>query len=300
MEAKVELKQYLAQKRELVENALEEYLPKEDTYPPLIHESMRYSVFAGGKRLRPIMVLMAAELLGKERASVLFAAAAIEMVHTYSLIHDDLPAMDNDDLRRGIPTNHKKYGEDIAILAGDALLTLAFQVMSDPKHTASCSPEAILAATYELGLAAGSCGMVGGQVMDMQAERRPIEPAELKYIHTYKTGKMITASLRIGAILSTATEAQLAALTTYGENIGLAFQIVDDILDIEGNVEELGKNIQSDLTKQKATYPVLYGIEQSKIMAEKLINDAKLSLQIFEEGTQYFYQLADYIISRTY
>jgi geranylgeranyl diphosphate synthase type II len=300
MEEKTALKQYLAEKRTLVENVLEEYLPKADAYPPLIHESMRYSMFAGGKRLRPIMVLMAAELFGNESSSVLFAAAAVEMVHTYSLIHDDLPAMDNDDLRRGMPTNHKKYGEDTAILAGDALLALAFQVMTDPKHTASCSPEAILAAIYELGLAAGSCGMVGGQVMDMQAERQQIEPAELEYIHTHKTGKMITASVRIGAILSDATAEQLAALTVYGENVGLAFQIVDDILDIEGNPEELGKNIKSDLAKQKATYPAMYGIGASKIMAGKLIANAKISLQIFAERAQYFHQLADYIIARTY
>jgi geranylgeranyl diphosphate synthase type II len=300
METDRELKRYLAEKRMLVENALEKYIPKKDTYPSLIHESMRYSVFAGGKRLRPIMVLMAAELLGKEGSAISFAAAAIEMVHTYSLIHDDLPAMDNDDLRRGRPTNHKKYGEDIAILAGDALLTLAFQVMANPKHTAYCSPEAILAATHELGLAAGSCGMVGGQVMDMQAERRQIDPTELEYIHTHKTGKMLTASLRIGAILSDAKETQLAALTAYGENVGLAFQIVDDILDIEGSTEELGKNIKSDLYKQKATYPSVYGINESKTMAGEFVNNAKISLQIFGERAQYFYQLADYIISRTH
>jgi len=300
MEKKQDLQQYLTEKRKLVENALEKYLPKEDIYPPLIHEAMRYSVFAGGKRLRPIMVLMAAELLGKESSTVSFAAAAIEMVHTYSLIHDDLPAMDNDDLRRGMPTNHKKYGEDIAILAGDALLTLAFQLMADPKHTEYCSPESILTAIYELGLAAGSRGMIGGQVMDLELEGEQIQAAELEYIHKHKTGKMITASLRIGAILSDAGEGQLAALTTYGEKIGLAFQIVDDILDIEGSEEELGKNIQSDLNKQKATYPALYGIDESKTMAGKLINDAKLSLQIFGERAQYFYQLTDYIISRTH
>jgi geranylgeranyl diphosphate synthase type II len=300
MEAKTALKHYLAQKRVIVEEALEHYLPKADVYPSLIHESMRYSVFAGGKRLRPIMVLMAAELFGKDSAAVVFAAAAIEMVHTYSLIHDDLPAMDNDDLRRGMPTNHKKYGEDIAILAGDALLTLAFQMMTDPKQIASCSPEAILAATYELGLAAGSQGMVGGQVMDMQAERRQIEPAELEYIHTHKTGKLLTAAIRIGAILAEADAEQLAALTTYGENVGLAFQIVDDILDIEGNPEELGKNIKGDLHKQKATYPAIYGTGASKIMAGKLINAAKISLQIFAERAQYFHQLANYIIARTH
>jgi geranylgeranyl diphosphate synthase type II len=293
------LKQYLADKRMLVEQVLAQYLPQANTFPPLIHESMRYSVFAGGKRLRPVMVLMAAELCGKDNNSVTFAAAAVEMVHTYSLIHDDLPAMDNDDLRRGMPTNHKKFGEDTAILAGDALLTLAFQIMVDPQHCASCSPAAILRATYELGLAAGSLGMVGGQIMDMQAERRQVSPSELEYIHLHKTAKMIMASLRIGAILADANQPQLAALTTYGEKVGLAFQIVDDILDLEGTTEELGKNIKSDLKKQKSTYPSLYGITESKAMAGKLIDEAKISLQIFGEQAQYFSQLADYIVART-
>jgi geranylgeranyl diphosphate synthase type II len=295
-----ELKSYLAQKQQLVEDALEEYLPVAETYPPVIHESMRYSTFAGGKRLRPAMLLMAAEMLEKEESSVLFAAAAIEMLHTYSLIHDDLPAMDNDDLRRGKPTNHKVYGEDTAILAGDALLTLAFQVMTDPKHTQYCSPETILRATYELGVAAGSLGMIGGQVMDMQAERRQIEPSELEYIHKHKTGKLLTAAVRMGAILSDATPQQLQAITTYGENIGLAFQIVDDILDIEGNPEELGKNVNADLYKQKATYPAMYGMDESKSMTHKLIDEAKLSLSCFENKSYHFCQLADFMQSRTY
>lgn len=293
------LKQYLAEQRTLVEQALETYLPSADTYPPLLHESMRYSVFAGGKRLRPIMVLMAAELFGKKAESVAFAAAAVEIVHTYSLIHDDLPAMDNDDLRRGVPTNHKKFGEDTAILAGDALLTLAFQVMTDPKHRAACSPEAILSATHELGTAAGSCGMVGGQIMDMQAERRQITPAELHYIHQHKTGKMITVSLRIGAILANAPAEGLHAVSVYGDKIGLAFQIADDILDLEGTTEELGKNAKSDLNKQKSTYPAMYGIPQSRAMAEQCILDAKAALQNFGDRAHYFHQLADYIIART-
>ena len=300
MEWTNDLKQYLTQKRERVEQALDRYLPTSDTYPPILHESMRYSVFAGGKRLRPIMVLMAAELFGRSPESVVFAAAALEMIHTYSLIHDDLPAMDNDDLRRGLPTNHKKYGEDVAILAGDALLTLAFQVMTDPQHLAECSASAILQATHELGLAAGAAGMVGGQIMDMQAERRQISVSELEYIHTHKTGKLLTASLRIGAILSEAEEESFVALTTYGERVGLAFQIVDDILDIEGNEEELGKTVQSDLQNHKATYPSRYGLAESKTLVEKLINDAKISLQIFGEGAKYFSLLADFIMSRTH
>jgi geranylgeranyl diphosphate synthase, type II len=300
MEEKIALKQYLAQKTLLIEQALDIWLPQAEGYPPLLHEAMRYSMFAGGKRLRPIMVLMAAELCGKESAQVGFAAAAIEMVHTYSLIHDDLPAMDNDDLRRGMPTNHKKYGEATAILAGDALLTLAFQVMTDCRQLEFCTPTAVLKATYELGLAAGSFGMVGGQIMDMQAERRQIEPTELAYIHTHKTGKLLTAALRIGAILAEASVEQLTALTSYGEKLGLAFQIVDDILDIEGTTAELGKPINSDLNQHKSTYPVLYGLEASKTIANQLITEAKNSLQIFAERARYFHLLADYIITRTH
>ena len=300
MDTTKDLHEYLAQKRQVVEKALEAFLPKIDMPPSLLHESMHYSVFAGGKRLRPIMLLMTAEMLGRSPSAVMFAAAAIEMIHTYSLIHDDLPAMDNDDLRRGKPTNHKVYGEDVAILAGDALLTLAFQVFTDPKQTKDCSPLALLTAANELGKAAGSLGMVGGQVVDMQAERRSIESAELEYIHTHKTGKMITAAVRIGAILSNAGLQQLEAITSYGERVGLAFQIVDDILDIEGNSEELGKNINSDLHKQKATYPAMYGIDESKALVQKLINDAKISLHIFEERAYYFDQLADFIRSRTH
>lgn len=299
MPMSTEFAHYLNAKRQLVEAALAQYGPQANAFPPLLHEAMRYSLFAGGKRLRPIMVLMAAELLEKPLADVAFAAAADEMIHTYSLIHDDLPAMDDDDLRRGMPTNHKKYGEDMAILAGDALLTLAFEVVTDPRHTASCSPTALLRAAHELGQAAGSRGMVGGQVLDLQAEGRTIDAAELDAIHVHKTGKMITVSLRIGAILAGAGDAQLEALSTYGDNIGLAFQIVDDVLDIKGSPDKLGKNVQSDLEHHKATYPALYGLDESKALARKFVNDAKLCLQIFPERTEYFIQLAEYIISRT-
>ncbi len=294
------LKLYLAEKRTLVEDALEAYLPKPKIYPPLIHESMRYSIFAGGKRLRPVMVLMTAEMLKQELTAVLFAAAAIEMIHTYSLIHDDLPLMDDDDLRRGRPTNHKVYGEAIALLAGDALLTLAFQIMADPEHMTYCSPSAIVAATYELAAAAGTFGMVGGQVVDIQSEQRQIKASELEYIHTHKTGKLITAALKMGAILSDATPQQLEAVTTYGEKAGLAFQIVDDILDIEGNPEELGKNTARDLQKQKVTYPAMHGIDESKAMTQKLLDEAKISLRIFGDQAYYFYQLADFMRSRTH
>lgn len=300
MDTLVDLKTYLHERQRIVEQAMEACLPPEDAYPPMIHASMHYSVFAGGKRLRPILVLMAAEMFEKSVSDVLFAAAALEMIHTYSLIHDDLPAMDNDDLRRGKPTNHKVYGDALAILAGDALLTLAFEVMADPTHTRVCSPAAILAAIYELSHAAGVCGMVGGQVMDMQAEKRPVQPEELDYIHRHKTAKLITAAVRIGAMLSNATPEELAAVSMYGEKVGLAFQIVDDLLDIESSTEALGKPVHSDESRQKATYPALYGIEQSKNRARQLIEEAKQSLARFGDRARYFVLLADYIYARTY
>lgn len=300
METTLPLQEYLAQKRVLVEQSLETYLPALDAYPPIIYDAMRYSIFAGGKRLRPILVLMTAELFGRSVDSVTFAAAAIEMIHTYSLIHDDLPAMDNDDLRRGKPTSHKVYGEDIAILAGDALLTLAFQVMADPRHTAACRPTACLKAAYELALAAGAAGMVGGQVMDMQAERRAVTTTELDYIHNHKTAKLLRAALRMGALLADADDRQLKAVTMYGEHVGLAFQIVDDILDIEGDPAQLGKNIQGDLEKKKATYPALYGVAASKTRVRELIADAKNALRLFDQQAHYFMELAEYMCSRTY
>jgi geranylgeranyl diphosphate synthase type II len=292
------LQEYLSEKRILVEHALERYLPVQTALPPVLHESMRYSVFVGGKRLRPVLVLMAAELCGKVAEDVLFAAAAIEMIHTYSLVHDDLPAMDDDDLRRGQPTNHKKYGEAVAILAGDALLTLAFSVMTSPKHTDLFPPAVLLHATHELSLSAGSTGMVGGQVLDMDAEYRRVSLHELETIHTLKTGQLLTVALRIGAILAEADEKTLAALSEYGSAIGLAFQIIDDILDVEGDEAELGKSVNSDASHQKATYPSLYGLDTSKAMASKYIQQARASLDIFDEQADYLRQLAEFMLSR--
>ncbi len=294
-----DLTTYFREKQQLVEQALDHYLPSATSYPAIIHEAMRYSVFAGGKRLRPLLLIIAAEMWAKPVTDVLFAAAALEMIHTYSLIHDDLPALDNDDLRRGKPTSHKQYGEDIAILAGDALLTLAFQTMTDPAQRKNCPPQAILSATYELALAAGTFGMVGGQVMDMQAEKHQIQPAELEYIHSHKTGKLLAAAVRIGAILADATPEQLAAISMYGEKIGLAFQIIDDLLDVESSTEILGKPVHSDESHQKATYPALYGLERSRIIAQQLIDEAKRALHSFGDHAHYFVLLADYIYTRT-
>ena len=300
MEPASQLQQYLSEKRICIERALRTYLPSPETPPALLHESMHYSIFAGGKRLRPVLALMAAELCGKEPEDVMFAAAALEMIHTYSLIHDDLPAMDDDDLRRGQPTNHKKYGEAIAILAGDALLTLAFDVMSAGRHRDVCSADAILRATHELSCAAGSTGMVGGQVLDLEGEKHKISPDELQTIHALKTGKLLSVALRIGAILSEAPPETVNALNLYGERIGLAFQIVDDILDLEGDEAELGKSAQSDIANQKSTYPALYGVAESKILASNLVEQAHSALDIFGERAHYLRELATYIVTRTH
>lgn len=294
------LQEYLAARRARVEAALDAYLPPADTRPPRLHEAMRYSVFAGGKRLRPILVLMAAELCGRAPDDVLFAAAAIELIHTYSLVHDDLPAMDDDDLRRGQPTTHAQYGEALAILAGDALLTLAFQIMSDPRHAAACSSDAIMRAARELSLAAGSTGMVGGQVLDLEAEDRQVTADELDRIHALKTGKLLTVGLRMGAILADAEPDTLTALSDYGQRIGLAFQIVDDMLDLESTEAELGKPVKSDLANRKSTYPSLHGLAESKRLAASLIRDARTAVQSFGERAWYLHELAEYILARTH
>ncbi len=299
MEMTWSLQDVLTEKRRVVETALDTYLLSTTEMPPIIHEAMRYSIAAGGKRLRPIMLLMTADLLGREAEKFAFAAAAIEMVHTYSLIHDDLPAMDNDDLRRGKPTNHKVYGEAMAILAGDALLTLAFQIMTDPARAKLFPASSLLAAGHELALTSGTTGMLGGQVLDIQAEGRRIDAGELEAIHTRKTGKLLTAALRIGALLSQASPQQIEALTRYGEQVGLAFQVVDDILDLEGNAKELGKNPESDIEKEKATYPALFGLEESKRIANRLLNNAKQALYIFGERAYYLQHLADYMAARS-
>jgi geranylgeranyl diphosphate synthase type II len=289
-----ELAEVLTARQQLVEAALDRWLPRQEGRPPTIHEAMRYSVFAGGKRLRPLLALLACEAASGDPDSALPAAAALEMIHTYSLIHDDLPAMDDDDFRRGRPTCHKVYGEAVAILAGDALLTHAFQVLADP--TAGTTPEAArLAIVAEIAHAAGSLGMVGGQTMDILAEGRVLDPETLLDLHTRKTGALLRAAVRVGGIAAGAGEASLAALTRYGERIGLAFQIVDDILDIEGDSAEMGKSAGSDLRKQKATYPAIFGLEESKRQAAQLLGEAKDALQSLGAPAWTLLALADYM-----
>jgi len=284
----------LAAYRAAVDAALTRWLPPQTESPPVIHEAMRYSVFAGGKRLRPILVLAACEAVGGRADDALPAAAALELIHTYSLIHDDLPAMDDDDFRRGRPTSHKVYGEAMAILAGDGLLTHAFQLLSDSAGD-GVSPTARLRIVGEIAGAAGSLGMVGGQAMDILAEGKAVDPDTLLLLHRRKTGALIRAAVRVGGIAGGADAAALESLTRYAERVGLAFQIVDDILDLEGSTEEMGKTAGSDLRKGKATYPSVFGMETAKAHADSLLAEAKAVLDRLGDASWVLAGLADYV-----
>ena len=276
------------------------FLPQGKAYPVSIHEAMRYSLLAGGKRLRPVLVMAAAEAVGGNRHSILPFAIAAELIHTYTLIHDDLPALDNDDLRRGKPTNHKVFGEAVAILAGDALLTQAFIIMTRAAGMETVPPELILRATHEMAGALGSTGMIGGQVVDLESEGKKINPETLEYIHIYKTGFLIRACIRCGGILGQATEEQVSSLSRFGSHIGLAFQIIDDILDVIGDQEKLGKDIGSDLNKDKATYPALYGLEESRRKAEDLIKESLDCLKKFDNRADPLREIARFFVQRTF
>ncbi len=295
----MDIKSYLKERCRTVDEALERYLPKDNELPFSLHKAMRYSVFAGGKRVRPILLLAACEAAGGMVAQALPAACAMEMIHTYSLIHDDLPAMDDDDFRRGNPTNHKVFGEAIAILAGDALLTEAFILLSRQAEAAGVPSDALLKVIGEIAVCAGSRGMVGGQVVDMESEgNREIEFATVQYIHTHKTGALIKASVRSGALLGGADPQCLAAMTRYGEAIGLAFQIADDILDIEGTTEEIGKDAGSDEARGKATYPAVIGLAESKRLATELVERAFSALEPLGDKGDPLREIATYIIKR--
>ncbi|MFZ3091405.1 MAG: polyprenyl synthetase family protein [Nitrospirota bacterium] len=298
MKTGVALKEYLKEKREQVDKVLDDYLPKADMYPKALHQAIRYSLFAGGKRIRSILCIASCEAVGGDADAVLPAASAIELVHTYSLIHDDLPAMDNDDFRRGRPTNHKVYGESIAILAGDALLTSAFNMIADKELNNRLDPDTLITALKILAVASGSLGMVGGQAADIQASGKDVDLPDVEYIHTHKTGALILASVRIGAVCGGASDSELTALTRFGQAVGLAFQIVDDILDIEGNREEIGKDVGSDIAKKKVTYPSVIGISESKKRASELLEMALDSVSAFDEKAEPLRQIAGYIIER--
>lgn len=288
---------YLEKGGKTVDEALQKLMPREGTRPPELISAMRYSLFAGGKRIRPILVLAAAEVGGGNTGDAIFAACAVEMIHTYSLIHDDLPAMDDDDFRRGIPTCHKKFGEATAILAGDALLTLAFDVLSDPEISSGIGPELRIRMVHELAIAAGWKGMVGGQQMDVASEGTQPDLPTLQYIHTHKTGALIRCSVLLGAIAAGADETTMKSLENYGEKLGLAFQVVDDILDITSTTEELGKDQGSDASRGKMTYPALFGLDEARVRAAELVQEAKTALAGMDNAGRLI-DIADFVLSR--
>ncbi|MBU2591486.1 MAG: polyprenyl synthetase family protein [Nitrospinota bacterium] len=296
----INIKDYFNANREAVNIYIEGLLKNIDQYPNDLHDSMSYSLMAGGKRLRPILVIASAETVGGVRENVLPFAAAIEMIHTYTLIHDDLPAIDDDELRRGKPTCHKEFSEATAILAGDALLTYAFEVMSNLSLMPNCSPDNVIKALNEVAKRVGVSGTIGGQMADILYEGVGGTIPLLEYIHTHKTGEMILASVLAGGILSGATDEELAALSAYAKNIGLAFQIVDDILDVEGDSKVMGKNTGIDAKNNKLTYPGLLGIAESRHIASHLIDTGIKSLAIFGERGEVLKDTAEYIIARSF
>lgn len=294
----MDIKAYLERKREAVDRFLETVVPDAGTLPATLHEAMRYSLLAGGKRVRPILAIATAEALGAASHAILPVAASLELIHTYSLIHDDLPAMDNDDYRRGKLTNHKVYGEAMAILAGDALLTLAFSLCSRPELADHLDPHRQVRIIRELAAGAGHLGMVGGQVLDIQAENQDIDLATLQTIHAHKTGMLIRAAVRIGAIVGGATAAQLEHLTGYAEDVGLAFQIADDVLNVTGTREELGKDANTDAQRGKKTYPAFYGTDGARSLAAQCATRAIGRLEMFDAKADPLRELARYITTR--
>lgn len=293
------LDDYIAERVMRLDAELDRYLPSSERLPASLHQAMRYSIFAGGKRIRPLLVIAACEAVGGEVTNVLPAACALEMIHTYSLIHDDLPAMDDDDYRRGQLTNHKVFGEATAILAGDALLTQAFILLAAETPGESVTPAERLRVLHIIAHAAGSLGMVGGQVVDMESETKPVELPVIEYIHTHKTGALILASLQAGAILGGADSRAFAALTRYGECAGLAFQIADDILDIVGEQSLLGKDVGSDVQRGKATYPALLGLAESRRRAEELRELAIAALAPLGTKAEPLRALVSFIVDRS-
>ncbi|MBN1664912.1 MAG: polyprenyl synthetase family protein [Deltaproteobacteria bacterium] len=292
------LSDYLKTRKAMIDHALEAYMPKEDARPPVLVKAMRYSLFAGGKRIRPILCLAAAEAAGGQISDVLPTACALEMIHTYSLIHDDLPAMDNDDLRRGRPTNHKVFGDAVAILAGDALLTEAFHLIAGRAGNLQTAPLNLLAVIRDIACAAGHDGMVGGQAVDILSEGAAGDAGTLHYIHTRKTAALIRAAVTSGACIAGAGREALSALEAYGDHIGLAFQIADDILNVEGSKEALGKNTGSDASHGKLTYPALMGLEASRNKLSTLVACALSDIEGFDGRAVPLREMAKYIMER--
>ena len=280
-----------------VDTALNRFLPKTSAKPSTIHRAMRYSLFAGGKRMRPVLCVAATEACGQSRQHAIPAACAVECIHTYSLIHDDLPCMDDDDLRRGRPTSHKVFGEAVAVLAGDALLTVAFEILASVPESRRYRLKDFLG---ELAFAAGSRRLIAGQVADLEAEGKTSSRAELRFIHECKTAAMIVASLRLGAMAANASPSRVTALAKFGYHLGLAFQVIDDILDITQTSETLGKSAGKDVAAQKTTYPALIGLEASRLEARRLTAVALDALKPFGASASRLRQLADHLLAREY
>ena len=293
--AAFDLQAYLEAKTQFINRGLDRFLPAETVRPATIHKAMRYSLFAGGKRIRPALCLAAAAACGGTDKDALPLACAVECIHTYSLIHDDLPAMDNDDFRRGKPTNHKVFGEGIAVLAGDALLTQAFEIAAQAGGWSRHSHQDLM---LELTKASGSLQLIAGQVADLEAEGKKISAADLKYIHERKTSALLCCSVRLGGMSANCTPAQLKALTDFGYNVGLAFQIIDDILDITQTSEQLGKTAGKDTQAEKATYPSIVGMEKSRAFAKQLTARAFAALKVFNKRAEALDAIAHYLLVR--
>ena len=294
----MDIQQYLEQQREKIDRFLDQVIPDGQGLPKTLYESMRYSLLGGGKRIRPILTVAAAEAVGTQNDEILPFAAALELIHTYSLVHDDLPAMDNDDYRRGRLTNHKVFGDGMAILAGDALLTMAFELCSQPTSSGSTTSGQQVQIIQELAMGSGHGGMVGGQVLDIQAENQDIDLVTLQTIHNFKTGRLIRAAVRIGGIFSGADPSQLECLTGYAEDIGLAFQIADDVLNMTGTREELGKDAGTDAKRGKKTYPTFYGVEGARDLGDQCVKRAIQRLESFDHQADPLRALAEYVMSR--
>ena len=295
--APVDLPEYLAVRQKEVDRALDRFLPSASAKPATIHKAMRYSLFAGGKRLRPILCLAAAEACGGLTSEALPLACAMECIHTYSLIHDDLPSMDNDDFRRGRPTCHKVFGDGIAVLAGDALLTIAFEIAAQAETWPRYDMREIM---REISVAAGSRKLIAGQVADLEGEGKAHTRAQLRYIHENKTAALLTTSVRLGAMSANATPTQLAAISDFGRALGLAFQVIDDILDVTQTSEKLGKSAGKDVTAQKATYPAVIGLEKSRVEAARLTKLAHESLKPLGKKAETLHALANHLLAREY
>jgi len=294
----VNIKTYLVSRQKLIERALDRYLPKADAKPATLHRAMRYSLFAGGKRLRPILCLAAAEACGGKIGNALPLACALECIHTYSLVHDDLPSMDDDDFRRGRPTCHKVFGDGIAILAGDALLTIAFEIVSNAKPTSRYDTSILL---REIAVAAGSQRLIAGQVADLEAEGKNVKRDQLQFIHENKTAAILKSSVRLGAMSANADARKLSAVTRFGQRLGLAFQIIDDILDVTQTSEILGKSAGKDIAAKKATYPAVIGLEKSRAEARRLTRQAHKALSVFRSSdAEPLHALANYLLEREY